>query len=82
MQCMLNQLKYYGQIYSKCICVMCIFLQFLMFTFIYWKSSGKKRRLTLIECPNDINSMIDVGKIADVVSCHGYIIAHTVLICK
>jgi len=29
--------------------------------------SGKKRRLTLIECPNDINSMIDVAKIADLV---------------
>merc|ERR1719300_1336854 len=27
--------------------------------------SGKKRRLTLIECPNDINSMIDVAKVAD-----------------
>ena len=30
--------------------------------------SGKKRRLTLIECNNDINSMIDVAKIADLVS--------------
>ncbi|PWN36783.1 DUF663-domain-containing protein [Meira miltonrushii] len=29
--------------------------------------SGKKRRLTFIECKNDINSMIDVGKIADLV---------------
>lgn len=29
--------------------------------------SGKKRRLTLIECNNDINSMIDVAKIADLV---------------
>jgi hypothetical protein len=29
--------------------------------------SGKKRRLTLIECNNDLNSMIDVGKIADLV---------------
>ena len=29
--------------------------------------SGKKRRLTLIECPNDINSMIDVAKVADLV---------------
>ncbi|XP_072174747.1 ribosome biogenesis protein BMS1 homolog [Diadema setosum] len=27
--------------------------------------SGKKRRLTLIECNNDINSMIDVAKVAD-----------------
>ncbi|KIL67991.1 hypothetical protein M378DRAFT_122310 [Amanita muscaria Koide BX008] len=29
--------------------------------------TGKKRRLTFIECNNDINSMIDVGKIADLV---------------
>ncbi|XP_022792558.1 ribosome biogenesis protein BMS1 homolog [Stylophora pistillata] len=29
--------------------------------------SGKKRRLTFIECNNDINSMIDVSKIADLV---------------
>lgn len=29
--------------------------------------SGKKRRITLIECNNDINSMIDVSKIADLV---------------
>ena len=29
--------------------------------------SGKKRRLTMIECPNDINSMIDVAKVADLV---------------
>ena len=29
--------------------------------------AGKKRRLTLIECGNDINSMMDIGKIADLV---------------
>lgn len=29
--------------------------------------SGKKRRLTFIECNNDMNSMIDIGKIADLV---------------
>jgi ribosome biogenesis protein BMS1 len=29
--------------------------------------SGKKRRLTLIECNNDINSMIDIAKVADLV---------------
>lgn len=29
--------------------------------------SGKHRRLTFIECPNDLNSMLDVGKIADLV---------------
>ena len=30
--------------------------------------SGKKRRLTLIECAgNDINAMIDVAKVADLV---------------
>ncbi len=28
---------------------------------------GKKRRLTFIECNNDINSMIDVAKVADLV---------------
>ncbi|XP_022690941.1 ribosome biogenesis protein BMS1 homolog isoform X2 [Varroa jacobsoni] len=29
--------------------------------------SGKKRRLTLMECNNDINSMIDTAKVADLV---------------
>ena len=29
--------------------------------------SGKKRRLTFVECNNDLNSMIDVGKVADLV---------------
>jgi ribosome biogenesis protein BMS1 len=29
--------------------------------------SGKKRRLTFIECNNDLSSMIDIGKIADLV---------------
>lgn len=29
--------------------------------------SGKKRRLTLIECNNDVNCMIDVAKVADLV---------------
>lgn len=29
--------------------------------------TGKKRRLTFIECGNDMNSMIDVGKVADLV---------------
>ncbi|CAJ0908863.1 9920_t:CDS:10 [Entrophospora sp. SA101] len=29
--------------------------------------SGKKRRLTFIECANDLNSMIDIAKIADLV---------------
>jgi ribosome biogenesis protein BMS1 len=29
--------------------------------------TGKKRRLTFIECENDMNSMIDVGKVADLV---------------
>ncbi|KAI8146829.1 hypothetical protein BJV82DRAFT_600037 [Fennellomyces sp. T-0311] len=29
--------------------------------------SGKKRRLTFIECANDMNSMIDVAKVADLV---------------
>lgn len=29
--------------------------------------SGKKRRLTIIECGNDINTMIDLAKVADLV---------------
>ncbi|TPX32766.1 hypothetical protein SeMB42_g07576 [Synchytrium endobioticum] len=29
--------------------------------------SGKKRRLTFLECNNDLNSMIDIAKIADLV---------------
>ncbi|EJD50622.1 DUF663-domain-containing protein [Auricularia subglabra TFB-10046 SS5] len=29
--------------------------------------SGKKRRLTFIECNNDLNSMIDIAKIADLI---------------
>ena len=29
--------------------------------------SGKQRRLTIIECPNDLNAMTDVGKVADLV---------------
>jgi ribosome biogenesis protein BMS1 len=29
--------------------------------------SGKKRRLTFIECNNDISSMIDIGKTADLI---------------
>lgn len=29
--------------------------------------AGKSRRLTFIECNNDINSMLDIGKIADLV---------------
>ncbi|KAJ3522810.1 hypothetical protein NMY22_g11729 [Coprinellus aureogranulatus] len=29
--------------------------------------SGKKRRLTFIECNTDLNSMIDIGKVADLV---------------
>jgi len=29
--------------------------------------SGKRRRITVIECNNDINSMIDLAKVADLV---------------
>lgn len=29
--------------------------------------SGKNRRLTITECPNDLGSMIDVAKVADLV---------------
>jgi hypothetical protein len=28
---------------------------------------GKKRRLTFLECTNDLNCMIDVAKVADLV---------------
>ena len=30
--------------------------------------SGKHRRLTLIECNNDVTAMIDIAKVADLVS--------------
>lgn len=29
--------------------------------------SGKKKRITFLECNNDLNSMIDVAKVADLV---------------
>jgi ribosome biogenesis protein BMS1 len=29
--------------------------------------AGKHRRLTFIECPNDLNAMVDIGKVADLV---------------
>lgn len=32
---------------------------------------GKKRRLTIIECGCDINMMIDLAKVADLVSWYG-----------
>ena len=38
--------------------------------------AGKKRRSTLIECGNDINSMPDIGRITDQVCCacvHTYV---------
>ena len=28
---------------------------------------GKRRRLTFVECNNDLNCMIDIGKVADLV---------------
>jgi hypothetical protein len=34
---------------------------------IQTQSIGKHRRLTFIECNNDLNSMIDIAKIADLV---------------
>lgn len=30
-------------------------------------AAGKKKRLTLIECPCDLSAMLDVGKVADLV---------------
>ena len=29
--------------------------------------SGKKKRITFVECPNDVSAMIDVAKVADLV---------------
>ena len=29
--------------------------------------SGKKKRITFIECNNDLNSMVDIAKVADLV---------------
>jgi hypothetical protein len=29
--------------------------------------TGKKRRLTFVECPKDLNAMIDLAKVADLV---------------
>lgn len=37
-------------------------------------SVGKKRRLTFIECNNDINTMIDLAKVADLVSVLWYFV--------
>lgn len=40
-----------------------------LFQFLILHSvSGKKRRLTIIECGCDINTMIDLAKVADLVS--------------
>ena len=44
--------------------------------------AGKKRRLTLIERGNDINSMMDIGKIADLVCiCCVCVCVCTVCVC-
>ncbi len=32
--------------------------------------SGKTRRITFVECGNDLNSMIDLGKVVDLVLAH------------
>lgn len=36
--------------------------------FYFSHKLGKARRLTLMECNNDINSMIDLAKVADLVN--------------
>ena len=48
------------------------YCEFFCFLWIIFSLSplGKKRRLTFIECNNDINSMIDVAKVVDLVSIH------------
>ncbi len=40
---------------------------FLFVFFFFYKYVGKRRRITLIECNNDINTMIDIAKVADLV---------------
>lgn len=42
---------------------MCVYVNWL-----FSAAPGKKRRLTFMECNNDINSMIDLAKVADLVS--------------
>lgn len=46
----------------------CMFDEHSRFLLIACISIGKKKRLTFIECSNDINMMIDIAKIADLVS--------------
>lgn len=40
--------------------------------------AGKKRRLTIIECGNDLNTMIDIAKVADLVRIHVIVVIFTV----
>lgn len=51
----------------KCILVVKLFNMFCSVVNCSLFSSGKKRRLTFIECNNDINTMIDLAKVADLV---------------
>ena len=48
----------------------CEFFCFFLWIIFSLSPLGKKRRLTFIECNNDINSMIDVAKVVDLVSIH------------
>lgn len=52
----------------KCILVVKLFMN-MFYSVVNCSlfSSGKKRRLTFIECNNDINTMIDLAKVADLV---------------
>ena len=44
--------------------------------------SGKKRRVTLVECPNDMSAMIDVAKVADLVrNCDVLYVCVSVYLC-
>lgn len=45
-----------------------IFFQDFFFNKIFICFTGKKRRLTIVECGCDINMMIDLAKVADLVS--------------
>lgn len=38
-----------------------------IFSFQTYFLLGKRRRITLIECNNDVNSMLDLAKVADLV---------------
>ena len=54
-------------VYVSCNAI-CSVSGFLNCLFGFDDFAGKKKRLTFIECNNDVNSMIDLAKVADLVS--------------